>query len=233
MLRFGLTSGRRWPAGTIAGLLLAGLLLLVSHTARAADDPAGRYRLTGEHDVASELTLRPDGEYEYFLIAGALDEHSRGHWRVEGKTLRLTTEPKPVAPVFSAGAVAADAEAAMVVHVVSPGGRGIAGVDVRVGFDTGEPIEGYTQEYGWRLPDGETRAPRWIEFAVPMHQLRSPRFTIDPTRGNDLTFVLTPNDIGLIEFDDIAITIESGRLIMRRRDALLRYEAMTPSPQDH
>lgn len=226
MLSWRLIFRRRWSGGSIDVLLLAALLVLASRSAHAADEPAGRYRLVGEHDVASEITLRPDGEYEYFLIAGALDEHSRGRWRVEGKTLRLTTEPKPVAPLFSARAVAADAEAAMVVHVVSPGGRGIAGVDVRVGFDTGEPVEGYTQEYGWRLPDGETRAPRWIELAVPMHRLRSPRFAIDLARGNDLTFVLTPNDIGLIEFDDIAVTIEPGRLLMRRGGALLRYDAM-------
>jgi hypothetical protein len=180
--------------------------------------------LRGEPDVASELLIRPDGSFSYFLAAGALDEQAQGRWRREGGSIFLTTEPKPVPAAISAGGAALSDSAPFTLRVVWPDGRGIAGVDLRMGFAEGGVVDDYTQEDGWSLPSGDRRRPAWVELSVPMHGLASPRFPIDPARANDLTFVLTPNDLGKVDFQDLRLDLDPGRLLMRRGGGTLRYE---------
>jgi hypothetical protein len=208
-------------AASSESLALSFLLLAVAAPA-AAEGPAGRYRLTGEQDVASQLVLHRDGRFDYRLAAGALDERSRGYWRRVGKEVRLTTEPKPVPPVFALQDETRGA-GPFRVRVVWPDGRGIAGVDLRVGFDRGEAVAGYTQEEGWSLPAHEARTPRWVELAVAMHGLASLRFDVDVARANALTFQLVPNDLGLVDFQDLRLDVGRGRLVMHRHGGRLVY----------
>lgn len=202
-------------------------ILLLGGAALAGErSPAGEYRLVGEQDVASGLALRPDGRFDYFLIAGALDEQARGRWSAADGVVTLATEPRPVPPAFSQLAPAATDAAPLTVKVSWPGGRGIALVDLRIGFDEGEPVYGYTQEDGWSLPAGERRTPRWIELKVPMHDFVSPRFPIDLAAGNALAFTLTPNDLGTFDFTGVRIEMAEGALVVVRDGARLRYEAV-------
>ncbi|HET9639796.1 MAG TPA: hypothetical protein VFP12_11370 [Allosphingosinicella sp.] len=207
--------------------LRLGLLILLAVAGGAeakARSPAGDYRLTGEQDVASGFRLKPDGRFQYFLIAGALDEKAEGRWSVAGDKVSLVTEPKPVPPLFTPAGARPTDSAALTVTVGSPEGRGIAGIDLRIGFDEGEPIESYTQEDGWSLAAEEKRIPRWIELAVPMHGLVSPRFPIDLAAGNALAFTLIPNDLGVLDFAGVTIRAEKKALIVERGGARLRYE---------
>lgn len=204
--------------------LLCLLALLLLGVAPPGRSPAGSYRLVGEQDVASGLQLGRDGRFRYFLIAGALDERAEGRWSAAGDVVILKTEPKPVPPLFRAESPTKSAEAALSVKVGAPDGWGISGVDVRIGFDEGPPVEGYTQEDGWSLPAGEKRIPRWIELAVPMHGLASPRFPIDLNSGNALAFTLVPNDIGVVDFDGVRVEKAGKALIVHRWGGRLRYE---------
>lgn len=205
------------------------LCLLPLLFARAPADaggrnPAGDYRLVGEQDVASGLRLRSDGHFQYFLIAGALDEKSEGRWSSAGGVVTLVTEPAPVPPVFTQGPATKSGTSALFVKVSSPEGSGIAGVDLSIGFDEGAPVEDYTQEDGWSLPPEEKRIPRWIELRVPMHGFTSPRFPIDPAAGNALAFTLVPNDLGVLDFTGLKVEVEKKALIVDRGGARLRYE---------
>jgi len=210
--------------------MLRGLLicwLAVSAIPAAAADPApGRYRLTGEQDVASEIVLGKDGRFAYFLAAGALDERSEGRWSAKDGLVTLATEPKPVPPVFTAGPPGRSEEAPLTVKVVWPDGRGIAGVDFRIGFAEGEPRYDYTQEDGWSLPADETRTPLWVELAVPMHELGPARFPIDLAAGNALTFTLTPNDMGVLDMSGLRVEAKGRRLIVQRAGGSLTYERL-------
>jgi hypothetical protein len=214
--------------GSMKSLLLLLLPLLLSGTEAGAADrgPAGSYRLVGEQDVASGLRLQPGGRFQYFLSAGALDEQAQGRWSLSGGVVTLITEPKPVPPVFEAGRSERTTEAGLTVKVSSPGGDGIAGVDLRIGFDEGDPVADYTQEYGWSLPADEKRIPRWIELTVPMHDIVSPRFPIDLAAGNALAFTLVPNDLGVLDFKGIKVEVAKKALIVHRGGADLRYEAV-------
>lgn len=209
-------------------ILLAPLPLLLLGAAPPATDPgpAGVYRLVGEQDVASGLRLEKSGRFQYFLSAGALDEQAEGRWRAADGAVILATEPKPVPPVFERGPSARTGTAFLKVKVSWPGGRGIAGVDLRIGLDGGAVLDGYTQEDGWSLPAAEGRTPRWIELAVPMHGARSPRFAVDLQSGNALSFTFTPNDIGKFDFEGVRIEIADKALVVHREGAQLRYEAI-------
>ena len=206
-----------------------GTLAVLSQVAVAGDSPAGRYRIQGGPDVASELILSADGRFQYFLSAGSLDEEAQGAWKVEGDALKLTTIPKPVPAVFSMGPSSFVKDRSLDLHVTNPAGRGLASVHFILGFETGHPITGYTQDYGWSMDPQEKRTPRWIELTVPIFGLRSNRFPIDLAKGNRLTFILTPNDLGTVDFEDVQIDIEPRRLIVHRGDALIRYEASDDS----
>jgi len=207
----------------VSPIAAAAAALALFASAGEARGPAGRYRFEGQPDEASEIRLRPDGRFDYFMAAGALDERARGRWTKVGDRLRLITEPKPVPARFDLSAASRAAGAPLTVKVVSPGGGGIAGVDLRVGFAEGPPVEAYTQEDGWTLSAEERRAPRWVELAVAMHGLASPRVPIDPETANLLTFTLTPNDLGVLDFTAIPVELKGDRLLVHRGGGVLSY----------
>ncbi|HEX8224231.1 MAG TPA: hypothetical protein VF605_10490 [Allosphingosinicella sp.] len=202
------------------------MLLAVAGGGVAAKKPsaAGDYRLVGEQDVASGIRLKPDGRFQYFLAAGALDERAEGRWSESGGRIALVTEPKPVPPLFRQSEPRKTEAAAFIVTVSSAEGGGIAGVDLRLGFDEGDPIESYTQEDGWSLPADEKRTPRWIELGVPMHGLASTRLPIDLAAGNALAFTLVANDLGVLDFEGVPVTVEKRALVVERGGGRLRYE---------
>ncbi|WP_158014019.1 hypothetical protein [Sphingomonas sanxanigenens] len=204
---------------------LAALLLTGSAAARATGetDPAvGHYSAQLGPDALSALEVNPDGTFDYALSAGALDEQAHGRWMRHGGMLRFTTRPHPVAPLFVA-LVPAHAAGPLSVSVTWPDGQGIAGIDVTVGFDSGEPATGYTQEDGWTLPAGETRVPRWIRLDEPVHGVISPEFRIDPAAGTALAFKLEPNDLGTFDFRDAPVEIDGDDLILHRGEGRIRY----------
>jgi hypothetical protein len=124
-------------------------------SAIAAPDLAGRYRLAEGDEAAGELELKGDGRFAYVLAVGALDEEASGRWIRRGEQACLTTEPTPKPPEFKRVAVRPGQEATVLVE--SAGGEGVPGIDVVIGFDSGDPVTGYTQYYGWSLPTDEHR----------------------------------------------------------------------------
>lgn len=190
----------------------------------------GLYRADEGHELAAELVLRPDGTYGYALSYGSLDEASQGRWREEGGIIRFVTEPRPTPPEFKLAERKLESErtasADMFLTVTWPNGRGIAGIDFRIGFDSGDPIEDYTQYDGWQWPEQEHRTPRWIELAEPVHGIISHRFPIGP--GTEaLNFVLVPNDFGRIDLTGATATLTGDRLVLHREDARIKFVKAT------
>jgi hypothetical protein len=207
--------------------MVTALALAAGQPAVAADSAVGLYRLADEHDAAGELLLRDDGRFEYALAYGALDERAEGRWVRNGSELALTTLPKPVAPVFRRAPDSAPAPNAPTLRVTSPDGRGIGGVDFRIGFDSGDPITDYTQEDGWSMPPGEHRIPRWIELAEPIYGFMSPRYPIaGGTIGNGagtLNFVIIPNDMGIVDFTGMVVDVLPDELHVHRGAGEMRF----------
>jgi hypothetical protein len=62
-----------------------------------------------------------------------------------------------------------------------------------------------------------------VTVALGMFGFASPRFPIDAERANDLTFVITPHDLGKIDMGPFPLAVEPGRLIMHRGGARVVY----------
>jgi hypothetical protein len=199
--------------------LALSLAATLSATPALAGVPGpGRYRVAEGPDVAGALLIGANHKFQYALAAGALDEHAEGRWYRQGAKICLQTEPKPVPAQFSLAPAEAAQEHSLL--VTWPDGKGIPGVDFRIGFDSGEELTGYTQYYGWSMPEDDSRAPRWIELAVPMHQLVSQRIALDGRRT--IRVVLMPNDLGTVEFQGACLEAQGDGFVLHRDGGEMR-----------
>ena len=202
--------------------LLPFIVALVAAPA-AAQQPSfiGEYHLAEGPDVGGGLLIHEDGRFQYFLAAGALDERAEGRWEPRGDRICLTTEPKPVPPVITKGPPLAVDGAVPTLLVTWTDGDGIPGVDFVIGFDSGDPIEGYTQYDGWTMPDDDGRVPRWIELTEPIYNITAPRFDLTEADGGKLRAIIVPNDIGVIDFRNACLeATERGATLHRVEDTM-------------
>ncbi|MEO6716730.1 MAG: hypothetical protein ABIM50_05720 [Novosphingobium sp.] len=205
-------------------LLIAAIgALLASPPATAAPSLIGHYRLAGGPDVVGELEITADHRFRYGLAAGALDEQAAGRWVEQGAKVCLFSEPRPVPPAFTLGPRGAPARGSPTLLVKWPNGRGVALVDFVIGFDRGEVLSGYTQDYGWTMPRGDHRAPRWIELALPMHGFKSPRLSLDGKSRGTINVLLTPNDLGMVDFQGACLEAVDGRFVLHRDRGDMRF----------
>jgi hypothetical protein len=173
---------------------------------------AGRYRLGGSPDEVVGLELLPDGSFRFMMSAGAMDAHAEGRWASDGRTVTLNTWPRPTAPEFRAAPATRGGEAPWTIMVSGPNGRGLAGVDLRVGLANGETAESYTQEYGWQ----SEAEPRWVEISLAMYNIAPRRFELNGRQGNVFNFILIPNDFGVTDFRDERFEISGRDLVSNR-----------------
>ena len=62
----------------------------------------GHYYLSGIREVGSELVLRADGTYDWFLAYGAVDQFSKGHWKLARAQISLIADvPEHKGPLFT------------------------------------------------------------------------------------------------------------------------------------
>ena len=207
---------------------IATLALLASATAEARSPYAGRYRIANGPDTAGRLELGTDGNFRYSRSEGALDEHAEGTWTETGGDIRLTTAPKPVLPRFARGPDGGpkpDGDAPTI-HVRLADGRDLAGIDFRLGLTNGTCVAGYTQAEGWSFHGSEAKTVKqriaWVEVVEPIYGVVSPRFTIDPPAAGALVFVLTPNDIEVVDFQNAQLERRSDDFLLHRGDRTLR-----------
>lgn len=204
-------------------LLAILLATLPAATAAQAPDFVGEYSLAEGPDAGGGLLIHADGRFQYGLSVGALDEQAEGRWEVRGEQLCLTTEPKPVPPVMVKAAPVAVDGAVPTLFVSWPGGRGVAGVDFVIGFDAGEPAEGYTQDYGWTLNDEDKRVPRWVELREPIYGITAPRFDLGEADGGKLHVQIIPNDIGIVAFEGACADRTERGIVLHRTEGDMRF----------
>jgi len=203
-------------------LLLAAVLFAVP--AAAQDSPfVGEYSVAEGPDVGGGLLIRNDGRFQYVFAAGALDERAEGRWEARADGICLTTEPKPVPPAF-AKADPVEVDGVVPTLFVSwPNGRGIAGVDFIIGFDSGDPIEDYTQSDGWTMPDDDKRIPRWVEVREPIYGVTAPRYALSEADEGKLRVNLIPHDIGVVDFEGACAERTERGLTLHRAEGEMRF----------
>ena len=183
----------------------------------------GEYGVAEGPDVGGGLLIREDGRFQYRLAAGALDEWAEGRWERRGNSICLTTEPRPVAPAMKKGSQVEVDGATPTLLVTWPNGRGIPGVDFRIGFDTGDQIQGYTQEDGWTMPDDDERIPRWVELREPIYNITAPRYDLADADGGRLRVIIEPNDLGVVAFDASCAERTERGITLHRAEGDMRF----------
>ncbi|MGC4250603.1 MAG: hypothetical protein QM605_03780 [Sphingobium sp.] len=58
----------------------------------------GHYYLQGVMETGSEMLLRPDGRFQWYLVVGALDLFAEGRWEAKDGSVILTSEPSKDVP---------------------------------------------------------------------------------------------------------------------------------------
>ena len=219
-------------------LALACIVFAVAIPAEARSPYSGRYRVAEGPDVAGGLELGADGRFRYFLSAGALDQHAEGTWTETGGDIRLTTDPRPVPPSFARGpdAKPEDGKDLPTLHVRLADGRDLAGIDFRLGLTGGVGMAGYTQAEGWSFDEAQAKPDErriaWVELVEPIYDVVSPRFVIDPPASGGLVFVLTPNDIEVVDFRNDRFEKRSDDFVLHlgeRTLKMVREKQVTPS----
>ncbi|WP_323810006.1 hypothetical protein [Sphingobium baderi] len=75
--------------------LATGLAIAVAPAAAHGETAAwtGHYYLQGVMETGSELLLRADGRFQWYLVVGALDLFAQGRWEAKDGNVVLTSEP--------------------------------------------------------------------------------------------------------------------------------------------
>jgi hypothetical protein len=207
----------------LAVTLLALVATPQSAMAGPAISPVGIWRASEGPELAAHLQLTSDGHFRYELIYGALDETAAGDWRMVDGHVVLETRPKPKPPEFLLTKVESAPDKQCTVIVQTAQGRGIAGIDLVIGMDKGDPLSGYTQTYGWsgEIPPG-TR-PLWIELAEPMNAVQSARLPLPDGACGKIIVTFVPNDIGTVDFVAAPVDIDSDRMVLHHPRGNLRF----------
>ena len=228
--------------GRLVWLAAVAAAIAVVAPAEARSPYSGRYRVAEGPDVAGGLELGADGRFRYFLSAGALDQHAEGSWIETAGDIRLITDPKPIPPSFarSPDAKPGEGKDPPTLHVRLADGRDLAGIDFRLGLTTGASMAGYTQAEGWRFEEPDAAKPAetperkiaWVELVEPIYDVVSPRFVIDPPAAGGLVFVLTPNDIEVVDFRNDRFEKRSDDFVLHlgeRTLKMVREKEQSPS----
>ena len=184
---------------------------------------AGDYVMSAMELVAG-IRLSADGTFEYGLTVGSLDERAKGRWQAVDNRIDLVSDPRPVAPVITAARIDAAPGEPFAIRVVAPNGRDVPGVDLRIEFDTGEPLLSYLAGGPWTIPADEQRVPRFVTFSMASYRLQSERLPLSAQAGTVATFALTPNDFGVIDLTGVPAEADDKGLTLHRPEGTMRFK---------
>lgn len=101
--------------------LAALLLACTGISATAAPARVGHYYLQGVMETGSELLLRDDGRFQWYLVVGALDLFAEGDWTATNDTVLLTAHKSEAVPSPAFETLTLRVDGA---NLVPPDGRG-------------------------------------------------------------------------------------------------------------
>jgi hypothetical protein len=196
------------------------VLLFAATTAQPA--VAGLYQAR-QMEVGAALELQKDHHFRYQLDYGAVSEQAEGDWTFDGKTVRLTTRPRPKPPGFEL--VRDDpAPQGEVTLAIEPPGFGAEGyrIDV-IGTDAGSGQKGLvTTDDRGRLETGGHKLSA-IEPVVPVYGMPGGRFSLSPDRGHRLLLRFHANDLGHAAFDQEPLSFTPQGLVLNRYETRIRF----------
>ncbi|WP_072893082.1 hypothetical protein [Sphingobium sp. YR657] len=195
----------------------------------AADPVVGEYS-HAEMELAAGLRIKPDGTFEYGLSVGSLDERAQGRWRRVGERIELTSEPRPVPPTITASRVENGQGREFAIRLVAPNGSDIPGIDLRIDFASGPPLESYLAGGPWTLPKSERRQPRFVTFSKKAYRIDSGQLQLSADSGTIAVFLLTPNDFGVVDMTGAYLEQDGDSLELTRPEGAIIFERVNSAP---
>jgi hypothetical protein len=184
--------------------------LIFAAAARAAD-VAGHYRLQNVREMGSELLLRPDGQFEFFLAYGAADYWAKGTWQTQNGAVILTTDGEPKPPFRILNSSGTQNEGVRV-FVAASGGRPVPNIDVVLESDGG-PAKGRTDSSGV-AHFAQIQGLRSATFRIRVYQFESEPMALNPAH-NEFRFEIDGREITQVRFRNERLTCDGNTLVLR------------------
>lgn len=194
------------------------LLLLLAAPASVA----GFYQAQ-QMEVGAALELQKNGHFRYQLDYGAVSESAEGDWTFDGKTVRLTSRPKPRPPSFD---VVRDdpAPEGEVTITLEPPGFGAEGYRIdAIATDAASGERGLvTTDSQGRVETGGHKLSA-IQPLVPVYDAPTSEIPLAPGRGHRLLLRFHANDLGRAAFDREPLAITPRGLVLNRYETEIRF----------
>lgn len=183
---------------------------------------AGLYQAQ-QMEVGAALELQKSGHFRYKLDYGAVSEAAEGDWTFDGKTVRLTTKPRPTPPSFEVvrDDPAPDGE---VTITIAPPGFGAEGYQLdAIGTDatTGEKGLVTTDSQGHVEAGGHKLSA--IQPIVPVYGTPAGLIPLATGRGHRLVLRFHANDLGRAAFDREPLALTPRGLVLNRYETEIRF----------
>ena len=179
-------------------------------------------------EVGAALELQKNGHFRYQLDYGAVSESAEGDWTFDGKTIRLTTRPKPNPPSFEL--VRDDpAPAGKVALALEPPGFGEEGYRLdAVGTDAGSGEKGRVTTDDQGLVETGGHQLSAIDPLIPVYGTIGGHFLLTGDRGHRLLLRFHANDLGHAAFDAEPLALTARGLVLNRYESEIRFIRVRP-----
>lgn len=217
------SDGGRMLACTL-GLWTACAPVLAQGQGQAQDQPSvsGDYSHS-EMELVAGIRLQADGRFLYGLTVGALDETAQGRWRWVGNRIEFESDPRPVAPTITAGKVESAPGEPFALRLLTPDGRDMPGVDLRIDYDKGDPLVSYMAGGPFVVPGDDAHIARSVTFSMAPVRLQSPPLPLDPKDGTVAIFLLSPGDFGVVDMTGSYAEVAGDVLTLHRPEGEMQF----------
>ncbi|QSB44709.1 hypothetical protein IDJ81_00470 [Tsuneonella flava] len=188
-----------------------------------ADPAVGEY-VFSQMELIAGLRLHADGTFEYGLTVGSLDERAQGRWKRAGDRIELVSDPRPLAPTVTPDTIEATPGKPFAIRVRAPNGRDVPGIDLRIDFETGAPLESYLDGGPWTFPADEHRHPRFVTFTLKGYRIDSGPLPLHAEDGTTANYLLTPNDFGVVDLTGTYLERQADGLLLSRPEGTILFK---------
>ena len=183
---------------------------------------AGLYQAQ-QMEVGAALELQKNGHFRYQLDYGAVSESAEGDWTFDGKTVRLTTRPKPTPPSFDVvrDDPAPDGEVTITLEPPGFGAEGYRIDAIATDAASGEKGLVTTDDQG-RVEAGGHKLSA-IEPLVPVYGTPTNEIPLAAGRGHRLLLRFHANDLGHAGFEGEPLEVTPRGLVLNRYETQIRF----------
>ncbi len=201
-------------------------------------------------ESAMGMEVRADGTFDWGLSVGALDLRASGTWAQQREMIILTSNPRPVPPVFRFSGLEPARGGEFVRVVLASNGEEFEFADIRLTCRNGKKFYGQVRsggypstnalEYEDELPDEydprkSCDAPVTAMLELSMYDVASEPFDLASlgwTPGQTARFEFERNDLGVADFTGMTGALQDGTLTLQGGEWQFELRKLAPRAGD-